>query len=471
MSRPNLLILMPDQMRGDCVSSAGHPDARTPHLDRLAEGGIRFSRAYTTNPLCMPARASFLTGRYCHEHGMWRNEGRLSRWTKTYLHQLVRAGYHTCQLGKAHVYDHVPCKDLRSQERRLRSLGFQEIQEVTGPIATTHTESLVTDRWARMGILDTFRNDYQRRREVGPLDSTWPSPMPDGEALDDRVGELAVEFLAGYDREEPFTAFVGFAGPHWPWDPPETWANQFDPAGLRAPQNPSEPGSHVPGIAAEFQRHQQGRIDPTPEQAASIRACYLAKIAHVDSWVGRILDALEEHGLAEDTVVLFWSDHGEMLCDKGRLGKAVLYEPAVHVPVVLRLPSSMAAPRGVESEALVSIVDAFPTLLELAGCPATRSVGRSLVPVALGQSTHHREAVLCEVDGNDGFEAAPIRRRAMVRDRTHKLVVTDRNEGLALYDLSADPRETDNLLGYSGAEDHEHRLRALLKPLQEERAR
>jgi len=462
---------MPDQMRADHLSCAGHASARTPQLDRLAAQGTRFTRAYTTNPLCMPARASFLTGKYSHEHGVWRNEGRLSRWTRTYLHHLADAGYHTCQLGKAHVYDHVPCKDLRTQEGRMQALGFRQVEEVTGPIATTHTESLVTDRWRESGLLETFRDDYRRREEAGPLESTWPSPMPEGECLDDRIGELALEFLSSYRREEPFAAFVGFAGPHWPWDPPRAWAELFDPAELGPPEPPSLPGEHVPPLAAGFQRHQQDRVRPTIEQAQRIRACYLAKVAHIDHWVGRILEELERQGMAEDTAVLFWSDHGEMLCDKGRLGKALLYEQAVRVPVILRLPASAPGPVDTASDALVSIVDAFPTLLELAGCAPAPSCGRSLLPLARGEETRHREALLVEVDGDDGYTGARIRRRVMVRDRTHKLLVSHRGDGLALYDLEADPGERSNLLGRQDAREHEERLRAELAPLWKERAR
>lgn len=467
--RPNLLILMPDQLRADCLQEGS--GARMPHLERLAGEGLHLRQAYTTNPLCMPARASFLTGRYCHQHGMWRNEGRLARWTRTYLHRLARAGYHTAQLGKAHVYDHVPCRDLRLQERRMRALGFTQVEEVTGPIATTHTASVVTDHWEERGLLELFREDYARRREAGPLDSTWPSPLPEGEGLDDRIGQLALDFLASPDARRPFAAFVGFAGPHWPWDAPRTWAERFDPSNQPGPLPVTEPEAHVPEPAASFQRHLQGRVEPTAEQAGRIRAAYHAKAAHVDAWIGRILDALEEHGLADDTAVLFWSDHGEMLCDKGRLGKAVLYEQAVRVPVVLRLPPAMGGPRGTGSDALVSIVDAFPTLLELGGCEPVASMGRSLVPLAVGATARHRDAVLAEVDGGDGFEGARIRRRTLVRDRTHKLVTTHRGEPLSLHDLEVDPHEEHNLLGTPAAVPHVERLEAERVRMRKERPR
>jgi len=298
--------------------------------------------------------------------------------------------------------------------------------------------------------------------------------MPEGEALDDRICELALSFLRGHDRTAPFAAFVGFAGPHWPWDPPASWADRYDPESMVPPRPSTPPGPEVPERAAAFQRHVQDQVAPTAEQAGRIRALYYAKISHIDALVGKILGVLEERGLAENTVILFWSDHGEMLCDRGRLGKALLYEPTVRVPVILRLPRSSGSSKvseGIRSQALVSVVDAFPTLLELGGCPAAPSRGRSLLPLARGEAQEHHVVVLAEVAGDDGFRGGRIRRRLMVRDRTHKLVVTDRGEPLMLFDLIADPDEEENLLGRGGSSAHEERLRGHLERLARERPR
>jgi len=444
--RPNILVIMPDQMRADCMSGAGHPVIATPNIDRIAAEGVRFDNAYTTCPVCMPARSSVLSGLYCHNHGQWFNYGHLPAEADTYLRHVRRAGYHTCHVGKSHLYPHGGGKHLADHEPFMNALGWDEVFETTGPWATTGTDSIMTDRWKELGCLKTFRDDYRRRREAGGPAMTWPSPMPEGEALDDFVGRTALEYIEGYRREEPLLLFVGFGGPHEPWDPPERWATMYDAANMPPPEPHVEPGPWVGPKGAEYQRmrYREGIL---PEQAALIRARYFAKISHVDFWVGRILDACSDRGWMDNTAIVFWSDHGEMLADKDRLYKCVFYEQAARVPLIVRRPADENA--GGVARALVSLVDIFPTVLELAGCPSRENeLGESLLPLCDNPQAGGASAVFSEIQDT-----------TMIRDTQYKMAVDRAGDTLLLYDMQSDPAERNNLAGKPELADIEKRLK------------
>lgn len=439
--RPNILILMTDQQRADCLSCAGHPVVKTPHMDRLAAEGVRFSQAYTTSPVCMPARSSFLSGLYCHNHGQWYNYGKLPPETQTYASDLAALGYHTCHIGKSHYYAHEKNDHLDKHKPYLRSLGWQEAFETTGPYATQHTDSILTDRWRKLGCLETFRDDYARRVKIGGT-ATWPSPMPPGETADDFVGRTAVDYISNYQSDDPLLLFVGFGGPHDPWDPPSDWAARYNPTEMDAAQPITAPPPWATREAAAFQEKRQPKNSPyTPEIARRIRALYYAKISHVDDWFGRIFASLSTRGLFENTVIVQWSDHGEMLCDKGRIQKSVFYEQSARVPLIVRAPGRS---RGGVCSGLASTIDVYPTLLELAGSTTpANGFGQSLLPALNDPTAKLRDAVFSEIDH-------PA--RTMIRDRRHKLVVDTQGAVLKLYDLAEDPREEINLAGKPGTE-------------------
>jgi len=446
--RPNIVIIMPDQLRADSMSCAGHPIVQTPNIDRIAAEGMRFANAYTTCPICMPARSSVLSGVYCHNHGQWTNIGRMHPSTDTYPHHAKAAGYHTAHIGKSHLYPHKQDQHLDADKPFMHRLGWDDVLETTGPWATVTTDSIMTDRWKQLGCLDTFRNDYKRRREAGGTKALWRSPMPEGEHLDAFIGKTAVEYLAGYNRAEPLLAFVGFGGPHEPWDPPADWAARYDPAAMDANKPPMPPGPWVPEPAASHQRRMQNdSLKITPEINGSIRSLYYAKISHVDWWIGQIIEALASRGMLDNTAIILWSDHGEMLCDKGRLHKGVFYEESVHVPLIVRPPTVGAhgvCPAGPGSvcERPASLVDIFPTILELAGCePKAKAFGRSLMPLLADPQAPHHDAVFSEINN-----------RTMVRDERLKMVLDSNGDMLKLYDMQDDPREEANLAGRNDVE-------------------
>jgi len=446
--RPHIIILMPDQMRSDCISGAGHPQIRTPNFDRLAAEGVRFAEAHTVSPVCMPARASFINGLYPHNHHMWENRGRMPPDDETFFHHLQAAGYYTGHIGKAHYYP-PDGRHLRESEDYMRARGLRYVHETTGPWATLNTDSYLTDHWQSLGLVEVFRDDYRARQKAGPL-LVRPSPLPAEEFPDSYVGRRAMEFIEGYERDEPMALFVGFGGPHEPWDAPGAYATMYDPAETPPPIPAGEAGDWLPVAVRDRARH--GLVaGMTLDHVAAIRANYYGKISIVDHWVGEILGALERRGWMDDTIIVVWSDHGEMAGDHGRLHKNIFFRSAVNVPLIVRWPGRV--PAGRMSNALVEIIDVFPTLLEGLGLPPSkRCLGRSLWPVLTDPERPHREAVFSEVDtqGTHG---------TMVRTERFKYAVDQDGLGYQLFDLETDPQEQRNLIGHPDYSTAEAELR------------
>jgi len=451
MKTPHILILMSDQQRADGMGCAGHPQLMTPNLDRLASEGMRFAQAATVSPICMPARASFVSGLYPHNHGMWGNGGELPADDETFFQRLQRSGYFTAHVGKSHYYRHAPGLHMREREPYMHARGLEYVCETTGPHCTARTGSYVTDAWEKKGLWETFKQDYRERDEAkGAM--VRPSPLPVEDFLDSHIGRKGVEFVETYRDERPMCLFVGFGGPHEPWDAPGEYATMY------APEQTPGPIPVPPGLGSmpdwirsktEFKVWPDSVLANTPQ----IRANYYGKITLIDDWIGRILDAFASRGWLDDLLVVFWSDHGEMLGDHGRLFKATFHESALRVPLVLRWPGTI--PQNSASDALAEIIDIFPTLLEAAGCePSGRCLGRSLWPVLRDPDATLRRWQLSEV-GHYG-------RCIMIRSHRRKYAIDPDGRGFMLYDLLDDPDEQNNLAGAAGASALEAEMREAL---------
>ncbi|MBL7076217.1 MAG: sulfatase-like hydrolase/transferase [Kiritimatiellae bacterium] len=448
MKKPNILVIMPDTLRGDSLASAGHPAVQTPNLDRLASMGVRFDNAYSSSPICMPARSNCISGLYSHNTGQWSNTGHLPAGTRTYMSVLRENGYRTAHIGKSHYYVHSG-QHLESEKDYVKSLGHEDVLETTGPWATLDTDSILTDRWRKMGLLDMFRDDYLRRQEVGPFKATWPSPLPEDEHMDTFVVRTAARYLRDYDDERPFAVFVGIGGPHDPWDPPQAWADRFEDVDVPAPLPPTEAEAWLGASAQAFHKAMMG--EPADKETwQAIRRLYYAKIAHLDSLVGELLDVLEAKGELDNTVIAFWSDHGDRLCDRGKVHKSVYYDESARVPLILRLPGNPGAGKGCES--IVSINDIFPTVLEAAGVESVDCFGQSLVPATADAGATFHEAVFSEIENAGG-------RTTMIRTQRYKMVINVEAETLQLFDMQKDPRELQNLAGRGDMSDLERDLK------------
>jgi len=457
--QPNILILFSDQHRHDALGAAGNDSIRTPNLDRLAARGVRFTDAHTTSPLCAPARNSFISGKYPHNHHRWGFGDPLPADDESVFRHLQDAGYYTSHVGKSHYKGGVD--DLRENEPYMYERGFDFVHETTGQWGAQDIDSYMTDRWEEAGLLETFREDYRRRREESGL---WPSPLPWEEHMDSYVCRRGVEFVEEYDRDDPFCLFVGIPGPHDPMDPPRKFADWYDANDVPTPVEPGDHGEWLPENAREHMER-EGWAGPkgvnwwrpgmSAEQFREWRAFYYAKVSLIDHWIGEMLDTLERRGMLEDTIVVYTSDHGELAGDHGMLGKRTHLANSVRIPLIVSYPDEYAS--GAQTDALAELIDVVPTVLEAAGAGEdAQTDGQSLTAVLESpgdQEREPREVVLSEVADRDGET------KTMVATKDYRYAIDGDGEGYLLFDRSEAPDELTNYVGHPDYESVEADLR------------
>ena len=417
---PNIVVVMADQHRADMMGCAGDPGVLTPNLDRLAAEGVRFSRVSCQGPLCMPARASFMTERYVRDHGVYTNWAEIDSDSPTYVWALREAGYHTTLLGKAHLYrDEVyEIRHTDDLAGRLHALGFSEVRE-TGDKFSESTPNRYTDHLAARGLLDAYTQhirdrSYQGERETGqnatkrvPMWDSTPMPVPLDAYIDAWHGREAVQWIETYDRTEPFFLFVGFPGPHDPWDAPREavdWYRDVEVSMPASTQRPRTEGTGRYGALLSAFLNLSDTDTMTEEAIRGMRRAYSADISVIDDAVGAIMAALQERGRLDDTWVVYTSDHGEMGGNHGLMSKCVLYEPAVRVPLIVRPPNG-CAPQHVD--ALVEQLDVPATVRAIAGAPSLNdSEGRSLLGHFDDDPPPPRDVSVSENWGFAAFETA-----------------------------------------------------------------
>jgi arylsulfatase len=426
---------MTDQQRWDALGCMGDW-VRTPALDRLAHEGVRFAHAYTSSPVCVPARAALATGLYPHNTGVWKNEPfALAPDAPTWMRAVRDAGYCTSVFGKIHLHPHRG--DLRDREDLVRSWGLDHVDEIAGPRAATRCKSNLTDRWKAAGVYDAYRADIRDRYATKPWVAR-PSPLPLELYADVYVGGQAAAYLRTYSDSRPWCCWVSFGGPHEPWDAPEPYASMYEPESMPAPiRRVADTHERPQGLLD--QKLARGGVPFEPGDVARLRANYAGNVTLIDDQISEILKVVEQRGDMERTVIAFVSDHGEMNGDHELLYKQNFLDPAARVPLIMRLPPTMAAPSGAISNAMVELMDVGATLVEIAGGdPVEGSRARSLLPIMKDPSRSHREVVLSE-----------LRQEAMVASASWKLAVNQGSEIYLLYDLEADARERHNLAGLS----------------------
>jgi len=367
-TRPNILLLMTDQHRGDCLGIEGHPVLQTPNLDHIAASGTRFSRAYTACPVCIPARRTLMTGRKPVSHGVFMNyHTRLDG--PTLPGELAKAGYQTHLVGKLHLWPH------------RKRYGFQsaEWSDSAKPDADTDYHRFLS----REGI-----NWPRAARAHGMNGNGWdvrPWHLDERFHFSNWCADMAIDFLERRDPTCPFFLKVSFVQPHQPLTPPRCYYDRYLAMDI--------PGPYVGDWARIFNGPQRGlpvaswRTALEPQLMKQYRAAYYASINHIDSQVGRILETLPRN-----TIILFLSDHGEMLGDHQWIRKRNAYEPSARIPMLVRLPESMGVTQGRADDHLVELMDVMPTLLEAAGAPVPDTVdGQSLLPLLRGSAGDWRE--------------------------------------------------------------------------------
>lgn len=443
---------------------------RTPALDRLATEGTLFERAYCPNPTCTPTRASIITGLHPSAHGAWSLGTKLAEDVPTVGAQFSAAGYATSLIGKAHFQPMASTPEQTSLEcpERIHDLDFW--RKFTGPFygfdhveltrghADEYTAGMHYGIWLEERGLTNWR-DYFARRDPAQPDvpvrrHAWDLPEElHYTAWTAERSIAAIERAVGND--EPFFCWASFHDPHPPYLAPQPWASMYDPADMT-------PGTLVDGELGRMPIwHQMTQLaDPdfsrwkeTPynnhgfvshlTDEASLRAdmaVYYGMISFLDAHVGRILDRLDSLGLAEDTIVVFSTDHGHFLGQHGLTVKGAFhYEDLLRIPFIVRYPGQV--PAGVRSDALQSLVDLAPTFLTAAGLDVPGLMqGVNQLPAWTGQVERTRDHVIVE----NRHQPTAVHLRTYV-DQRHKLTLYRDQPWGELFDLAEDPDERNNL--------------------------
>ncbi len=421
-SVPNILFIQADQLAAPALPAYGHPVVKAPRLDALAAAGAVFENAYCNSPLCAPSRFSMLTARLPSTIGAYDNAAEFPADRPTFVHELRRAGYRTALAGKMHF---VGPDQMHGFEERLTTDIYP-------------ADFGWTPDWQR----PAERQDYfHTMLSVVEADACVRSQQID---FDDEVAFQAGRWLydAARDSDDrPFFLLASFSHPHDPYTIGEAYWNRYQAADIDLPR--------VPALAAgDHDPHSRRIADAIglwdwhigEDHVRKARRAYYGAISYLDDKVGELLDILESCNLADDTIVIFTSDHGDMLGERGLWFKMVFFEWALRVPLVVRLPG--AAPRRLDEA--VSLLDIYPTLLDLAGLETEEAkpmTGISLAPAVRGEAWAAPEVILGEYLGEGA--AGPL---VMIRRGHHKYLVGE-DSPPQLFDLAVDPDERVNLAG------------------------
>ncbi len=461
-SPPNIIFIITDQQRYDTIASLGYPHVDTPHLDRLVQEGVHFTQCHVTAASCAPARASLFKGYYPHTTGILRNA---DSWRRSWIERLNDAGYHCTNIGKMHTW---PFET---------ELGFHERYVVENKDRYLEGRYYF-DEWDKAlrfrGLVKQQREHYRKRADYRDALGAFDWELAEDAHPDVFVGDLARWWIDSYPRSEPLFLQIGFPGPHPPYDPIPRYAAPYLKKPLPLlPVTDEELASQPPALQ-ELRRHNQ-KIDhdsvvlepnPTAAQRHRQRAYYLANVTMIDEKVGQIMDALEQKGYLENSIIIFTSDHGDCLTDHGHSQKWTMYDQITRVPLIVWAPPAWrtegAFTSGRQIDGLVQQMDLGPTILQWAGLDVPADwEAESLQPALEGDPAWQgRDFVYCE-QAKDGILTG-CEFMTMVRDQRFKLVhFLDEPHG-QLFDLEADPDELRNLWDQpSGAEAKQRLLREL----------
>lgn len=502
--RPNFLFIITDQHRADHLGCGGNPVVQTPNIDGIAAKGTMWDRFYVANPICMPNRASIMTGRMCSAHGARHNGIPLSKDHTTFVELLRDAGYRTGLIGKSHLqsFTGLPAstkyeirEDQRTPSPHLRDAfknnrhsaeydlevipkwdrplaeridgdfyGFEHVE-----IAADHGDRASGDYllWAREQRADFDdlvgpENAIPDNRIDAP--QAWRTAVPEELYSTTWIADRSEAWLKERASDDaPFFLQMSFPDPHHPFTPPGKYWDMYDPEKMELPDTFSK-GS-LPPIQAMKKALEDG-TDPrdnqspfavTEAEARSIVALTYGMITMIDDAIGRVLKQLEDLGLADDTIVIFTTDHGDYMGDHGLMLKLLLhYQGIIRVPFIWYDPA--APTHGQRDKGLSSSIDIAPTILARAGIQPYNGIqGRDLL------GTPAPEAIIVEEDSQrlmTGFDRLQ-RVRTVVTDR-YRMSLREGEDWNELYDLSADPGEVDNLYDQPSGQSARHDLTEIM---------
>lgn len=483
MKKPNILLITSDQQHWNTIG-AFNKEIQTPNLDRLVSEGTTFSRAYCPNPTCTPTRASIITGQYPSQHGAWTLGTKLPEDTVNIGDLLIDEGYKTALIGKAHFQplrgnDEFPSLEAYPLSSDLdfwknyneRFYGFQRSE-----LARNHTTEFLVGQhyalWMEEKGCKNWRDYFMA--PIGNLseDAKRKWPIPEEYHYDAWIAERTNVMIEEYSaKDEPFFLWSSFLDPHPPYFVPEPWDTMYDPEKLTIPGLTE--GEHI-NNPPHFALTQQENPDFSEykESGFALHGChshvhdekelkkdiavYYGMISLMDKYIGKILDKLDELGIAEDTIVVFTTDHGHFFGHHGLIAKGPFhYEDMIKVPFIVRYPDKVQA--GKVSDAMQSLVDLAPTFLNMTGTkiPGVMT-GVVQTDVWYGKGDKARDHIICE----NHHDPTSVHLKTFVNERYKITVYYNRPYG-ELYDLEKDPKEINNL--WNNPEFKELKAELLLK--------
>ncbi len=444
--KPNFLFIQADQLAARALPAYGNRVAKTPNIDVLAGRGVVFEQAYCNYPLCAPSRFSMLSGLLPTNAGAFDNGAEFPASLPTFVHYLRLLGYQTCLSGKMHF---IGPDQLHGFEERLTTDIYPSDFNWTANWShgVTGGDRLLAAAGEVNGIMNS--GIYERTIQLD---------------FDDEVAFTAIRKIhdlgRGGDRR-PFGLFVSFTHPHDPFAVPRRYWNRYRHDDIDMPMLPAMPRADLDPHSQRLYDHigvaDAGMSDADVRVA---RHAYYGAVSYIDDQVGSLLEALETAGLADDTIVVLLSDHGETLGERGLWFKRSFYDCALQIPFIVSAPSRFAAARRAEN---VSLVDLFPTVLDLADPVAglasmeTAIDGRSLRPNLRGEAVEGPDQVIAEMTG-EGLNSPAV----MVMEGRYKYIFCDDDPPL-LFDRTTDPRETRNLSGLPEVAEVETRLAGFVR--------
>ncbi|BFM14058.1 sulfatase [Maricurvus nonylphenolicus] len=405
--RPNIVFILADDHRWDYLSAMGHPFIETPNIDRIAEEGVLFENAFVTSSLCSPSRASYLTGQYPQKHGVQNNFTPWDNNNVTYFEYLKQAGYHTAFIGKWHMPGAIP---------KLRGMDlFVTFDHMGGQGAYYNTPYIVNGKSLAVG----------------------ESPMPGAEVngyITDDLTNFAVQYIQD-NKDKPFALYLSHKAVHLSMQPDEEASGKYDNAEVVLPD---EADSWLALADGNFKHFLWSSLEEKIKD-------YAETAVAMDQQIGRVMDKLDELGLAENTILIYAADNGYMWGEHRLIDKRWSYEESIRVPFVVRYPKGVDAP-GRRSKEMILNLDLAPTLLQLAGIAVPNHMqGKSLAPLLQQQSF---EGSLREFWVYTYFKdfPYPVPAQTALRTNRYKLIDYERGKRDELFDLRSDPAEKRNLI-------------------------
>jgi arylsulfatase len=419
MKKPNFLILFPDQQRYDTINAAGYSHMKTPNLDRLVNEGCVFENAYSPNPVCVPARHYLMTGQSARFHGYYENKDVpiLDEGIPTIPQVLSDHGYNTAAIGKMHFFP------------PRRHHGFDEMH-----LMEEIPHGLIDDAYAQY-LMKEGLGDIRNLHGLRPALYHTPQKamMPGKNHGANWVADKTVDWLEE-NSDEPFFLMCGWIKPHPPWNIPDEWKECYD--GVDLP-HPIEKSREFPFVTENCDWF--GDND-SEEVKSEIRKAYYTSVSMVDAAIGRVLDCLERKGVLDNTFIIFASDHGEMLQDKGHYSKELPYESSARIPFVVRYPEIYK--KGTRDKKFVDLLQLFPTILDVAGIDYNYKEIHKNYPLAeksFIKPENRRKYQYCDYGSGSS-------RWAMVRDERYKYIYYYSGGTEIFYDLKEDSNEIINLV-------------------------